>query len=203
MTGRPALHVSRETSARLERYAELLRKWNPRINLVARSTLPDLWARHFADSAQLLRLAPAPVAHWADLGAGAGFPGLVIAILAIETGSPARVTLVESDARKAAFLRSVIREIGVPAEVLTARIEEVPPLAADVISARALADLDTLLGYAVRHLASGGTALLPKGKTWQQELVAAQSKWHFRYRLAKSETEDGPVILRVAGVSRV
>lgn len=195
--------VSRETSERLETYAALLRKWNPRINLVSRSSLPDLWTRHFADSAQLHALAQHPVGHWVDLGAGGGFPGLVIAIMGLETGSPARVTLVESDARKGAFLRTVIRETGAPAEVITGRIEAVPPLMADVLSARALADLETLLIYAERHLAPHGTAIFPKGTSWEKELPAAHRTWRFDCRVAKSETEEGSVLLRITGVARV
>jgi len=202
MTGR-VWDVSRETSARLETYAALLRKWNPRINLVSRNTLPDLWTRHFADSAQLCSLAPHPVGHWADLGAGGGFPGLVIAIVAMETGSPRRVTLVESDVRKGAFLNTVIRETGAPAAVVTDRIEAMPPLSADVLSARALADLTTLLGFAERHLAPEGTAIFPKGATWEKEVSAARKAWNFACRVAKSETEDGPVLLHITGVARV
>lgn len=195
--------VSRETFERLEIYAALLKKWNPRINLVSKATLPELWHRHFADSAQLYHVVPHPVAHWADLGSGGGFPGLVIAILSMERGSPGRTTLMESDARKGAFLRTVIRETGAPATVVTDRIEAVPPLGADVVSARALADLATLLGFAERHLAPGGTAIFPKGATWEKELAAAREAWNFGCRVAKSETGDGPVLLRITGVARV
>lgn len=197
------LDVSRETSERLEIYATLLRKWNPRINLVSKTTLPNLWTRHIADSAQLYDLAPHPVDHWADLGAGGGFPGLVIAILAMETESPRRVTLVESDARKGAFLNTVIRETGVRASVIIDRIEETEALMADVLSARALADLPTLLGFAERHLAPGGTAIFPKGATWEKEVSAARKAWNFTCQVANSETEDGPVLLRITGVARV
>ncbi len=195
-------NVSRETEERLSHYAALLKKWNPRINLVSRASLSDLWVRHVEDSAQLHDLAAHPVTHWADIGSGGGFPGLVIAILARETGSPARVTLVESDARKSAFLRTVVRETGLAATVITARIEETEPLAADIVSARALADLPTLLGFAARHLGPGGTALFPKGATWQQEISDAQSKWQFSHRVDKSRTDPAAVILRVTGVSR-
>ncbi|WP_111733058.1 16S rRNA (guanine(527)-N(7))-methyltransferase RsmG [Roseovarius amoyensis] len=202
MTGQ-GLDVSRETSERLEIYAALLRKWNPRINLVSKATLPNLWTRHFADSTQLYDLVPHPVGHWADLGAGGGFPGLVIAIMAMETGSPRRVTLVESDVRKGAFLNTVIRETGAPATVITDRIETTPPLMADVLSARALADLPTLLGFAERHLAPNGVAIFPKGATWEKELSAARKAWKFSHRVAKSKTEDGPVLLHITGVARV
>lgn len=196
-------NVSRETAERLDVYSALLHKWNPRINLVSRASLDQHGTRHFADSAQLYDLAEHPVGHWADLGSGGGFPGLVIAILAAETGTPLRVTLVESDLRKATFLATVIRETGVRAEVLTDRIEEIAPLRADIVSARALADLTTLLGFAARHLADGGSALFPKGQSWQEELRQAQSAWQFTARIATSKTDTGSVILNVRGISRV
>ena len=203
MIALPGLDVSRETLDRLEIYGALLRKWNPRINLVAKSTLDDLDSRHFLDSAQVYDLAPHPAAHWADLGSGGGFPGLVIAIMAMDTRSPARVTLVESDARKCAFLRAVIRETGANAQVINDRIENIPPLQADVLSARALASLSNLLGFADRHLAPNGTALFLKGANWKKELSDAQSKWKFDKQVVKSKTDDGPVILRIAGVASV
>jgi 16S rRNA (guanine527-N7)-methyltransferase len=195
--------VSRETLERLEHFADLLLKWNPRINLVSRSTLDDVWARHIHDSAQIYDLAPHPVGHWVDLGAGGGFPGLVIAILGIESGSPNKVTLVESDVRKCAFLRTVIRETGAPAEIINDRIENIPALEADVLSARALSDLPKLLAFTEWHLCAEGTALFPKGASWEKELQDAQSQWNFDYRVAKSKTEDGPAILAITGVSRV
>lgn len=197
------VNVSRETLERLKSYEALLRKWNPRINLVARSTLPDLWQRHFVDSMQIFDLAPPKVDHWVDLGSGAGFPGLVIAIMALDTGSPSRVTLVESDARKCAFLQTVIRETGAEARVINDRIENIPPLEADVLSARALSGLGALLGYAERHMRPDGLAIFPKGENWQKEVDAAQTAWTFASQLAKSKTEDGPVILTITGVARV
>ncbi len=203
MSGAHDLNVSRETFERLHIYETLLRKWTLRINLIAKSTLDVLWTRHFVDSAQVHRLAPHPVSHWADLGAGGGFPGLVVAIMAMDSGSPSRVTLVESDARKCAFLRTVIRETGAPATVINDRVENIPPLEAEVVSARALADLGRLLAFASRHLKPTGTAVFPKGETWRAELEAAQSTWNFDYQVAKSETEQGPVILTVTGVARV
>lgn len=202
MTGATVLDVSRETTERLEHYAALLRKWNPQINLVAQSTLNDLWTRHIIDSAQLYRLAPHPAPHWVDLGSGGGFPGLVVAIMATERESPTRLTLVENDQRKCAFLRTAIRETGAQAEVVRGRIEEISPLTADVVSARALADLKTLIGFADRHLVADGTALFHKGVSWKKELADAQTAWKFCYRVAKSETGTGPVILKIAGVSR-
>ncbi len=195
--------VSRETIERLKIYEALLRKWNPKINLVANSTMSQLWSRHFLDSIQLVDFAPNPVEHWVDLGSGGGFPGLVVAIMAIETACPIQVTLVESDTRKCAFLRSVVRETGAPVAVINKRIEAIEPLKADVLSARALADLSKLLSYADRHLAQNGVALFPKGETWKKELSIARSKWNFDYQTVKSKTEDGPVILKITGVSSV
>jgi len=204
MSRQPAFAgVSRETLERLECFAGLLRKWNPRINLVSRKTLDDVWARHIIDSMQIQELAPDNIDHWVDLGSGGGFPGLVVAILALETGSPRRVTLVESDVRKCAFLRTVLRETGVKATVLNKRIEELPSLNANVVSARALADLPKLLGFTAQHLAKDGVALFPKGVSWQKEVEDAQSQWKFEYQVAKSKTEDGPAILGITGVSRV
>ncbi len=197
------MDVSRETSERLEIYAQLLRKWNPRINLVSRNTLDDLETRHIADSMQIFDLAPQGWKHWADLGSGGGFPGLVIAILAAEFSPVAQVTLVESDQRKCAFLRTVIRETGAPATVVAGRIEATAPLSADILSARALADLDTLLGFAERHLCEGGAALFPKGANWKKEVDNARVQWRFDCEARTSKTEPSAVILKIGGITRV
>lgn len=202
MSSPEELNVSRETFERLSTYVALLKKWNPRINLVSRSSIDDVWSRHIMDSVQLFSLATKPCKIWADLGSGGGFPGLVIAIMAMEAGSPTEVVLVESDQRKSAFLRTVIRETGAPARVITGRIEDIKSLTADILSARALADLSGLLAFAQRHLAPNGTALFPKGVQWEKEVSNAQTQWNFDYEVVKSQTEDGPVILSVTGVSR-
>jgi len=195
--------VSRETLARLETYAGLLEKWNPAINLVAKSTLPDLWSRHFLDSAQLFDLRPEGARRWADLGSGGGFPGLVVAILAAEEAPQMRVALVESDHRKAAFLRTVVRETGISADIHAERIETLAPLAADVLSARALAPLSQLLGFAERHLSPSGRALFPKGATYQAELTEALAQWRFDVQKTPSKTDPGSVILSIGGIARV
>jgi 16S rRNA (guanine527-N7)-methyltransferase len=197
------LDVSRETNERLQIYAKLLRTWNPKINLVAPSTIDDLWSRHFADSAQLYALAPEGFDHWVDFGSGGGFPGLVIAILAQERTGTSRVTLIESDARKCAFLRTVLRETGVAATVITKRIEAVQPLSTSVVSARALAPLSKLLEFAHLHLSETGVALLQKGQNWEKEMPDAKSAWQFSYRIDKSVVDENSVILSVTGVGRV
>ncbi len=203
MTSAPtALDVSRETQARLQTYAGLLEKWNPRINLVSRATLGALWTRHFLDSAQLLDLAPETTRHWCDLGSGGGFPGLVLAILAPERRPGLRFTLIESDQRKAAFLRTVLRETGAGATVLDSRIEDAPPQTADIVSARALAPLPALLGLAARHLAPQGTGIFPKGVRHEDELRESLELWHFRCEKLPSQTDPDAVILRISELSR-
>jgi 16S rRNA (guanine527-N7)-methyltransferase len=195
--------VSRETAERLSLYADLLRAWNPKINLVSRETLADLETRHFADSAQLLEFAPAHSTTWADLGSGGGFPGLVIAILAADRRPALHVTLVESDQRKAVFLRTVAQRAGVSVTVLADRIENIPPLGTDVLSARALAPLAILLDHANRHLRPGGTALFPKGATWRAEVDEALERWRFRCETLPSVTSTDGAILRIGDIHRV
>ena len=197
------LNVSRETYERLEVYVALLEKWTPKINLISKATIPDIWARHISDSVQVYRHAPQVFAHWLDLGSGGGMPGLVVAILAAEASRDSSVSLVESDGRKAAFLRTVLRDTGIPGQVLCERIESLPPQAADVVSARALADLSTLLTYTERHLKPGGIALFSKGVTWQNEVEIACREWSFNFDALKSATEEGSVILKIGEIARV
>ena len=195
-------HVSRETLERLEVYASLVERWTKRINLISPNTLSDLWTRHFLDSAQLLKAAPKSARSWVDLGSGAGFPGAVVAILTADAPGP-KVTLVESDQRKAAFLRAVSRETGVGFSVICRRIEDIDPLRADIVSARALAPLDKLLGYAERHLAPGGRALFPKGQKAGQEVAEALEHWRFDCESHPSETDPEAVILSIGDIERV
>lgn len=202
-----AFTVSRETLDRLTAYEELLRKWQRTINLVAPSTLTDIWARHFADSAQLLALAPAEARRWLDLGSGAGFPGLVLAVLLAERDG-ARMTLIESDSRKAAFLREVARQTGVVVDILCERIEKLPTQAKvvsretaecgawDVITARALAPLPRLLDLAAPYFSKDTVGLFLKGREAQAEVAAAQSEWDFAFELHQSLTDkDGQVVV--------
>ena len=196
-------NVSRETQLRLERYAETLRKWNPKINLVSKSTLDDLWERHFEDSLQLVSHIKPDTGHLVDMGSGGGFPGLVVGLVAAETGNPSRTTLIESDQRKSAFLRTVLRETESKATILTERIEEAPPQNAEVLTARALADLSKLLSFSERHLAANGTALFLKGKNWREEIKTAQETWHFQWNAVESKTNPEAVLLEIGEISRV
>lgn len=202
MTGPSALgeDVSRETMERLGTYASLLAKWNPAINVVAPSTVGEFWTRHVADSLQIMEATPLE-GHWADFGSGGGFPGLVLAIAG--HGKPNfRLTLVESDRRKATFLRTVVRETGIFAEVRDERIEDTAPLAADVITARALAPLDRLLDFSQLHRAGHGISIFPKGATWRTEVAGAERNWRFRYDALPSKTNPESVILKIGEIAR-
>lgn len=194
--------VSRETVERLRLLHTLLIKWNPAINLVSRSTVQTAWDRHIVDSTQIYQLGRAD-GHWADLGSGGGFPGLVIACMALGRGDPIRVTLVESDQRKATFLRTASAQLGLETNVVSQRIEQVPPLQARTLSARALAPLGVLLGYAARHLSPQGLCLFPKGATWRQEVELARKDWHFDLDVHQSITDGDGAILSVKAISHV
>jgi 16S rRNA (guanine527-N7)-methyltransferase len=196
--------VSRETLGRLEIFAAVLRQWQKTINLVSQGTLDDLWHRHFADSAQLLAFGPTtgPVS-WLDLGSGAGFPGLVVGIMLAERPG-SRLVLIESDSRKCAFLREVVRQTGlaalVPVDILAERIETAANTtrvgAVDVISARAVAPLDRLLGWCQPFFGSRTVALLPKGRDFDAELHAARQNWEFEVVLKSSQTlVDGRILV--------
>ena len=192
-----ATGVSRETLARLEAYADLLRRWSRRINLVAASTLDDLWRRHFFDSAQLLPLIPAGTRNLIDLGSGAGFPGLVLAIL----GLP-EVELVEADARKCAFLREAARIAEVEVRIHQARIDSLPARVFDVVTARACAPLDRLLPLAARFIGAETLCLFAKGKEAAQEVAAATQSWKFDVATHASRTDPRGVILCLSRVAR-
>jgi 16S rRNA (guanine527-N7)-methyltransferase len=157
---------------KLRQFAALVEKWSQKINLVSRSDLAVLWDRHVEDSLALRPFIPENTNAAIDLGSGAGFPGLV---LAIATGIP--FTLIESDKRKAAFLADAARELNAPAKVLAVRIEDAKTTPAPLITARALAPVEKLLGLALPHLAPGGICLFPKGKSAEEELTAAKPLW--------------------------
>jgi 16S rRNA (guanine527-N7)-methyltransferase len=189
--------VSRETLDRLEAYATLLVRWSARINLVGRNTLADLWRRHFLDSAQLRPLLPADAKSVIDLGSGAGFPGLVLAIL----GAPG-VELVEADSRKSAFLREAVRITEVEVTLRPCRIEAVPPHPVDVVTARACAPLERLLGLAAPFLAATTECLFLKGERVEDELTLARKHWTMTARLCQSRSDPRGVVLRLQQVAR-
>lgn len=198
-----AFDVSRETISRLDIYAGLVEKWNPAINLISKSTIGSLWQRHFHDSAQIYQLRQGSPRHWVDLGSGGGFPALVLAILSHEHSPEDRFTLVESDLRKSVFLQTVVRELGLNATVLAERIENIPALDADILTARALSSLDKLLGFAELHLNSNGFAIFPKGETYKKEIEAAVALWTFELEEITSETNSSGAILKIGDIARV
>ena len=157
------MNVSRETLDRLFSFCDLVEKWNPAINLISKSGIAEIWNRHIIDSAQLFQQMPDRAREWCDLGSGGGFPGIVLAILAKQLQPNAQVILVESDRRKSVFLAQASRLLDIDVRVKTQRIEELEPQNADVLSARALAPLSDLCGYAYRHLKPDGVAIFPKG----------------------------------------
>lgn len=227
-----AFAVSRETLARLATYEALLRRWQTAVNLVASSTLDAIWQRHFADSAQLLGLAPTARA-WLDLGSGGGFPGLLLAILLADDTSDAgaggdarigaaavgaarpgrcrrgRVVLIESDTRKCAFLREVVRqtgiaEAGIAVDILSTRIETAATQSKvttpDVVTARALAPLDKLLALAAPFTSRGTIGLFMKGREAAREVEAARKTWMFRSALVQSRTDPAAQIVRISAL---
>jgi 16S rRNA (guanine527-N7)-methyltransferase len=189
-------NVSRETVERLEHLVAAVEKWSPAINLVADSRPTAVWERHVLDSAQIVPLAPR-FANWCDLGSGGGFPGLVIAAISRERSPEAHITLVESDRRKATFLSLMARELSLNVHVHPARAEDLAPQAADVVSARALAPLVRLLEWVARHAKPGGTALLPKGRAFEEEIAAARRRWAFTVDAIPSIVSPDSRILRV------
>jgi 16S rRNA (guanine527-N7)-methyltransferase len=197
------LDVSRETFEGLQQFEALLRKWNPRINLVAPSTLTNFWDRHVVDSAQVFALRGPSVNLWVDLGSGGGLPGIVCAVLAKEFAPDATFTLVESDKRKAAFLAVCRQELSLPMVVQPVRAEAFAPAGADIVSARALASLAQLLPMVASHLRPGGVALLPKGRSYEAELEAARVEWQFDLELHPSVTDDSARILALKEIKRV
>jgi 16S rRNA (guanine527-N7)-methyltransferase len=189
--------VSRETTDLLERYGQELMLWQARINLVSPASVPELWLRHFLDSAQLFSLAP-DARRWCDLGSGGGLPGMVLAcILRDKPGG--QIHLVESNNKKAAFLRHLAVTLDVPAVVHADRIEQVVSRLGpvDVVTARALASLDALLGYTRSLLISGTIGLFPKGRDVEAELTEARQCWHFKSTLFESCTSSDARIVEI------
>lgn len=192
-------NVSRETFSRLETYEALLRKWQAKINLVAKDSLQDLWRRHFLDSAQLLPLLPLGNDPITDLGSGAGFPGLILAIM-----TEREVHLVNSDQRKGAFLIECARQTGVGdrVKVHTTRIEAAAAWKAPIITARALASLDQLLDWAEPFLMPETVCLFLKGAKAEDELTLASRSWNMAVTRHGSLTDPSGIILKLSNIER-
>lgn len=187
--------VSRETWGQLEAYVEILLKWQKAINLIGPATVDDVWMRHILDSAQIVPHLPAEAKKLADLGTGAGFPGLVVAVLRPDL----EIMLIESDARKAAFLGEAGRHMSLAKQpkIVIGRIESVPPAKADVVTARACAPLGQLLVWAERHRNDPAICLFHKGKDWESELTDAQRGWDITPQSFRSATDRDAVLLRI------
>ena len=196
------MDVSRETSERLQVYEALIRKWNPKINLVAPSTLEFLSDRHINDSLQICSHISEITQTIADLGSGGGLPGIVIAIYNLQAAPQRTTVLVESDARKCAFLRTCIRELSLNARVETARIETLEPISADVITARALASLDVLFDWAHPHGHSNTEYLFLKGRMVEAELAVVRDKWSFELDLVPSKTDPEAKLVKIKALKR-
>jgi len=192
-----SLGVSRETLGRLTVYVDFLQRWQRAINLVGPATLADPWRRHILDSAQLLAHLPPDTVSLVDLGSGAGFPGMVLAVL----GVPG-VVLIESDRRKAQFVREVARATGTEVAVRAERIERLAGWPADVVTARALAPLPRLLPLAERFLAADSVALFLKGRNAERELTQALKSWHMVPEMFPSLSAPTGTVLKLRGVVR-
>ncbi|WP_321395712.1 16S rRNA (guanine(527)-N(7))-methyltransferase RsmG [Emcibacter sp.] len=190
--------VSRETREKLEIYADLLEKWQKRINLVSPTTIQEKWWRHFYDSAQIMEIlsaGPKGDLKILDIGSGAGFPGLVLALL-----GAGEVHLVESNNKKCTFMNQVIRETGANARVHCCRIEELASFPVDYVTSRALATVDKLLQWLEAFTSEETVFLFPKGRTWQQELTEAEINWQFHVEKYTSKTEESGMILKLGRV---
>lgn len=192
----PGSPLDRGTIEALGRYEALLIDWQTRMNLVGPATLSDIWFRHFADSAQLSRLVPKGKS-WLDIGAGGGFPGLVLS-----TMGWGQFTLVDSIAKKCRFLEAVRDELKLDAKIVCARVESLPTLGVEVATARAAAPLVTLFDWAIRHLRPGGLCIFPKGRRWAEEVEEAKDKFSFDFEAHASMTDAGAHILVCTNLGR-
>ncbi len=197
-----ALGVAGEDLRRLRAYVALLEKWQAKINLVSTDSLKDVWRRHILDSAQLGPLLPPEAKIIADIGSGAGFPGLVLAILAGHFGISGEIHLIESNERKCAFLREANRTTGAGAIIHHSRAEKLSGFSADAVTARAVTSLNELLEYADSMLKKGGQCLFLKGKKWREELTQAQKNWIIKDSTIQSLSDSSGMILKLEAIAR-
>lgn len=196
-------NVSRETFDKLKSCQTMLSEWQQKFNLVSSNTLEDSWNRHFLDSAQLFPLLPKDAEVMYDFGSGAGFPGMVLAIMANEKMPRLQVNLVESTTKKTLYLNAVREQLGVRVNVLNDRIEKLPAAKADVITSRALASLNELLGYAVRFCKPETVCIFPKGKKYAEELAEAHRCWRFKCQILPScQSEEGRILV-ITSLSKI
>lgn len=198
----PGLSVSRETLEKLEIYHALIEKWTQKINLIAKSTQKEIWSRHILDSAQIFLMIDGQPERIADFGSGGGMPAIVLSVLSQESFPQRKFILIESDSRKVAFLREVRRELDLECEIINDRIENVPPLNADVITARAFASLTDLLVASLPHIKPTGQLIFPKGRQVETEISIAKRDWRFCLHRHQSYISDESVILNLKDLAR-
>lgn len=195
--------VSRETYDNLKTYQSLLTEWQEKFNLVSSNSLNDAWERHFVDSVQLWKFIPETTQNVLDFGSGAGFPGMVLAVVGKEKTPYLKVSLVESISKKTLYLKEVADKLGVNVEIINDRIENIPAQKADVITSRAMTSLNGLLGYAYRFCKPDTICIFPKGKKYAEELAEAHRHWKFKCRIEPSEISEEGRILIVSNLSKI
>ena len=192
-----SLNVSRETLNGFYEYETLLSKWNEKINLVSKNTLVDIWERHFLDSGQIIKHVEASGKRWVDVGSGAGFPGLVVALLLRDRKIDCDLVLVEKNSKKGFFLNEVIRKLNLSVEVVNDNIDNLEPLNADILTARAFSELNNLIEIAFRHRKKEGICLFLKGENYRIELDKTLNNWFFDYDIVGSLSSSSGKIIRV------
>ena len=192
-----SLNVSRETLNGFYEYETLLSKWNEKINLVSKNTLVDIWERHFLDSGQIIKHVEASGKRWVDVGSGAGFPGLVVALLLRDRKIDCDLVLVEKNPKKGFFLKEVIRKLNLSVEVVNDNIDTLEPLNADILTARAFSELNNLIEIAFRHRKKEGICLFLKGENYRIELDKTLNYWFFDYDIVGSLSSSSGKIIRV------
>ena len=192
-----SLNVSRETLNGFYEYETLLSKWNKKINLVSKNTLVDIWERHFLDSGQIIKHVEASGKRWVDVGSGAGFPGLVVALLLRDRKIDCDLVLVEKNPKKGFFLSEVIRKLKLSVEVVNDNIDTLEPLNADILTARAFSELNNLIEIAFRHRKKEGICLFLKGENYRIELDKTLNYWFFDYDIVDSLSSSSGKIIRV------
>ena len=192
-----SLNVSRETLNGFYEYKTLLSKWNEKINLVSKNTLVDIWERHFLDSGQIIKHVEASGKRWVDVGSGAGFPGLVVALLLRDRKIDCDLVLVEKNLKKSFFLNEVIRKLNLSVEVVNDNIYTLEPLNADILTARAFSELNNLIEIAFRHRKKEGICLFLKGENYRIELDKTLNYWFFDYDIVDSLSSSSGKIIRV------
>ncbi|MBE6451947.1 MAG: 16S rRNA (guanine(527)-N(7))-methyltransferase RsmG [Alphaproteobacteria bacterium] len=196
-------NVSRETYLKLKSYQSMLEDWQHKLNLVSKNTIENAWERHFLDSAQLLRFIPDSAKTLVDFGSGAGFPGMVLAIMLNEKTPYLKVTLVESILKKTVYLNAVKEQLGVDVSIVNNRIESIEPLPVDVITSRALTSLSDLLAYSYPFVSKNTVCIFPKGKKYAEELAEAHKHWKFKCDIYSSEQSEEGKILIISNIKKI